>query len=270
MGERPNQIDLANDSPALEAQTLRILKRLCETGAVLAVADGMQTAVVVRETQGGATCKTASVSAEFVSVLALNAWVECAKPGRISRYKITPLGRAHLAQISQGQQLRPGADLLDSDEADDATPKRARIRYSVAESPVSALSRRKGKDGNPFLSDALVSAAERLREDFELAQMGPKVAQNWDGFLTAGVRSSAKTGSASAPGDARERVGKALAYLGPGLGDVALRCCCFLEGLESAEKRMGWSARSGKIVLRIALQRLHQFYQSELGDVLIG
>jgi DNA invertase Pin-like site-specific DNA recombinase len=61
-----------------------------------------------------------------------------------------------------------------------------------------------------------------------------------------------------------------LQYLGPGLGDIALKCCCYLEGLETAEKRMGWSARSGKIVLRIALQRLLQFYETELGDVLIG
>ena len=32
----------------------------------------------------------------------------------------------------------------------------------------------------------LVAAAERLREDFELAQMGPRVAQNWERFLTVG------------------------------------------------------------------------------------
>jgi len=54
----------------------------------------------------------------------------------------------------------------------------------------------------------------------------------------------------------------ALRELGPGLGDVALNCCCHLEGLEKAEKRMGWSARSGKIVLRIALQRLKRQYES--------
>ena len=58
----------------------------------------------------------------------------------------------------------------------------------------------------------------------------------------------------------------ALRDLGPGLADVALRCCCFLEGLEAAEKRMGWSARSGKIVLRIALQRLHQHYEAAGGS----
>jgi len=42
---------------------------------------------------------------------------------------------------------------------------------------------------------------------------------------------------------------------------VALRCCCYLEGLETAEKKMGWSARSGKIVLRIALHRLKRHYE---------
>ena len=42
---------------------------------------------------------------------------------------------------------------------------------------------------------------------------------------------------------------------------MVLRCCCYLEGLEVAEKRMGWSARSGKIVLRIALMRLRRHYE---------
>jgi hypothetical protein len=46
---------------------------------------------------------------------------------------------------------------------------------------------------------------------------------------------------------------------------VVLECCCRLQGLETAEKKLGWSARSGKIVLRIALQRLRQHYDS-LGD----
>jgi hypothetical protein len=44
--------------------------------------------------------------------------------------------------------------------------------------------------------------------------------------------------------------------LGPGLSDVVMRVCCFLEGLETTERRLGWSARSGKVVLKIGLQRL--------------
>jgi hypothetical protein len=46
---------------------------------------------------------------------------------------------------------------------------------------------------------------------------------------------------------------------------MVLRCGCYLEGLEVTEKRMGWSARSGKIVLRIALQRLKRHYEERYG-----
>ena len=53
---------------------------------------------------------------------------------------------------------------------------------------------------------------------------------------------------------------------------MALQCCCYLEGLEATEKRMGWAARSGKVVLRIALQRLRRFYEetNAQGGGLIG
>jgi hypothetical protein len=65
-------------------------------------------------------------------------------------------------------------------------------------------------------------------------------------------------------------VAEALRDLGPGLGDVALRVCCFLEGIETTERRLGWAARSGKIVLRIALQRLKRHYEERAGRAMIG
>lgn len=118
---------------------------------------------------------------------------------------------------------------------------------------MTLLARKKDKSGAYYLSEELLEAGERLREDFERAQLGPKVAQNWDRFLTGGgARWNADTGC-SGPADARDRVSYALHVMGPGLADVALRVCCFLEGMEKAEKRLGWSARSGKVVLKIAL-----------------
>ena len=123
--------------------------------------------------------------------------------------------------------------------------------------------------GKPFLSADLIHVGERLREDFERAQMGPRVGQNWDRFLSGGDRGGFLTdgGIAEGPRAARQRVSDALAALGPGLADVVLRVCCFLEGLESAEKRLGWSARSGKVVLKIGLQRLLQYYSEVHGFV---
>ena len=116
-------------------------------------------------------------------------------------------------------------------------------------------------------------AGERLREDFELAQMAPRVAQNWDHFLSHVDEHGSPVVSRGYDAEAaRLRVLAALRDLGPGLGDVVLRCCCYMEGLERAEKKMGWSARSGKIVLRIALMRLKRHYDavSGAGGGLIG
>lgn len=267
------------DEATIEKEGRRILRRLCETGAVLAVAADLEKAVVVRDLPGGESTRTAVVDRRVAQAMALKDWISCTAPGKIARYTITGAGRAALKRLlaeqarargfseapaSFGDQHRIWGEKTFEDEE---TGARQRIKYNLAESPLATLSRRKDKDGRNFLSDELVAAGERLREDFELAQMGPRVAQNWERFLTGGDRGSfaGDAGMGEGPSGARERVMAALKDLGPGLGDVVLRCCCFLEGMETAEKRMGWSARSGKIVLRIALQRLKRHYEMTNG-----
>ncbi|WP_170557592.1 DUF6456 domain-containing protein [Ruegeria atlantica] len=267
--------DTATKNEDFNREALRILRRLCETGAVLAVAEEMDKAVVVRDTGVSGTTRTAVVECTIAQALALNDWISCDNPGRISRYRISSSGRSALSQlIAEAENKARARNEFGMAEAqspfqpqgNNRQDKSARrIRYSAAESPLIALARRRDKDGKHFLDESLVGAGERLREDFELSQIGPKVAQNWDHFLTAGGRGSFSNGRYDGQGssDARARVERALSDLGPGLSDVALRCCCYLEGLELAEKRMGWSARSGKIVLRIALQRLKRHYEEQ-------
>ena len=273
------------DAATLTREALRILRRLCETGAVLAVAAEMEKSVVVRDGNDGSSTRTAVVDLAIAQAMALKDWIACKSPGRISRYHITQAGRSALSRMLAEQENRVrsasetgfaeaqsefGAQHRDMGErvlpkAD--TGNTRKLRYNLAESPLTALARRKDRDGTPFLSDDLVTAGERLREDFELAQLGPRVTQNWERFLTGGARSGFSQDQCNSTGTetAKDRVITALADLGPGLSDVVLRCCCFLEGLESAEKRMGWSARSGKIVLRIALQRLKRHYEEQHG-----
>ena len=76
---------------------------------------------------------------------------------------------------------------------------------------------------------------------------------------------AAPAGSQHRPAAALARVARALVSLGPGLADVALGCCGLLERIEVLERLLGWSARSCKVVLRIALDRLRRHYQDEEG-----
>ncbi len=263
------------DEATINREARRILRRLCEVGAVLAVAPELEKAVVLK-----GTVRTAVVERPVAQAFALKDWIAVKTNGRVTTYEITAAGRAALKRLldEEGAQragfaeapMAFGNQHREWDERNVMEPgaeSPRRVRYNLAESPFAALARRRDKDGKLFLEPDMVVAGERLREDFELAQMGPRVAQNWDRFLTSGDRGAFQpdSGQAEGPAKARARVAAALRDLGPGLGDVVLRCCCFLEGLEVAEKRMGWSARSGKIVLRIALIRLKQHYDEVYG-----
>lgn len=270
---QPKDVDLGDvtdvTATQLKREGARVLRRLSEAGAVLAVAAHMDRAVVVRGDGAGDPTRTAVVGRAVVEAMALKGWIACVAPGRLARYHITNTGRAALggllAEVENSASGFTDAQAAFSTKAnDDAEGGLRRIRYNSSESPLIALARRRDRDGTRFISEDLVRAGERLREDFELSQMGPRVTQDWSRFLT-GTGGGNNDGPSRGSEAARRRVEGALHDLGPGLADIALRCCCHLEGLEKAEKRMGWSARSGKIVLRIALQRLKRHYD-ELGE----
>jgi hypothetical protein len=60
---------------------------------------------------------------------------------------------------------------------------------------------------------------------------------------------------------ARQRFDGAIKAAGKGLEDILWRVVCAGEALPEAEKTLGWPARSGKLVLRIALERVAEFYR---------
>ena len=268
--------DATEDKIAQEAR--RILRRLCEKGAFLAVAPNMEKAVVLREVVPGKQNRIAVVEREVAHAFALREWIACERPGKISCYAITAVGRAALKRLllEDRERREPRGGFAEAQSpfqnqhrffaervvmAEDGSGER-RLRFNLSESPLLVLGRKRDKDGTAYLTSELVEAGERLREDFELAGMGPKVTQNWERFLTAGA-SRGGHGAREDQGspDARTRFAKAMEALGPGLSDIVFRTCCFLEGLEAAEKRLGWSARSGKVVLKIALERLAAHYE---------
>lgn len=256
------------DDETFNTEARRILRRLGEPGAVLAIAADMEKGVVVRDTASGTTARTAVVDRAMAQALAVKDWIACAAEGRISRYRITAAGRGALNQLLAEAENRAGgfAEAAAAfDMAGAGLSVSPRKRTMSGETPLMVLSRRREKDGALFLGAAQVAAGERLREDFELAQLAKPRELDWDAVIL-GEGPEISPGAPPLSSEAAlRRTATALQELGAGLGDVALRCCCLLEGLESAERALGWSARSGKVVLRIALERLVRHYEA-LGD----
>lgn len=257
-------------------ELLQALRRLAVPDAILAIADGMDQGVILRDISMQDEDRVTNLSREIAQTLALRGWIATSPTtGRVLRYRITPAGRVALREMTAQTENRARA-MAEGPASFDGAPSgvgtweaKPHVTRAVShDSPVMALARRKDRDGAPFLSRPMVRAAERLREDFEIAQLGRHRAgaqpPDWADVLRAiETDHPTQTGTTlpTASNNAAARhVHAALTFLGPGLSEVALRCCCLLEGLETTEKHLGWAARSGKVVLRIALQRLILHY----------
>jgi hypothetical protein len=133
---------------------------------------------------------------------------------------------------------------------------RQRVTVNLAESPLAWLARR------GLVSAAQFEASERLRHDFMMAGQAPRVTMRWDPAPVSGGG-----GGNGGRGDptltqlsAKQRFEAAVTAVGPGLSDVVWRVICLGEGLETAERALGWPSRAGKLVLKLALDRLVAHY----------
>lgn len=131
------------------------------------------------------------------------------------------------------------------------------------ESPVGQLARRRDRSGKPLLQPCQVTAAERLRADFERGQLQPAITANW----SATASSRRRSGGSGGIGDltdagmaARTRFDRAITGVGPEFSGLLIDVCCFLKGLERIEHERLWPARSAKLVLQLALAALARHY----------
>ena len=131
------------------------------------------------------------------------------------------------------------------------------VTLNLAESPLSWLHSR------GHLTDRQLLAGEKLRGDYEAAAMGPQVTMRWENVPECRRKRSAPSGLNRTERmlSAKARFDGALAALGPDLADIAWRVICAGETMPVAEREMAWPVRSGKLVLRIALDRLAGFYR---------
>ena len=145
------------------------------------------------------------------------------------------------------QRLLPPSQVIDQ----------AMVTINLAESPLGWLMRRQ------LVSPRQFEAGERLRADYERAQLAPSVTMRWDAAPTAKTARGAPAGldPSSSQLAAKQRFAAAMDAVGNGLSDVLWRVVCANEGLATAERALGWPTRSGKVVLGLALDRLADDYQ---------
>jgi hypothetical protein len=134
-------------------------------------------------------------------------------------------------------------------------PKRRSVTVNLAESPLGWL------HAHGHLDDRLFDAGERLRGDYETAEIVPGITMRWEPLRIRG------TAGALSPSErqvaARQRFDGAIKAAGKGLEDILWRVVCACEALPAAEKALDWPARSGKLVLKLALDRVADFYRIE-------
>lgn len=143
----------------------------------------------------------------------------------------------------EGPRRRPGV-----------APRRRSVTVNLAESPLGWL------HAHGHLDDRLFAAGEKLRADYERAQLVPGTTMRWEPVRLrgAGAEVLAPTERRLA---ARQRFDGAIAAAGRGLEDILWRVVCAGETVPAAEQALQWPTRSGKLVLRLALDRVADFYR---------
>ena len=131
------------------------------------------------------------------------------------------------------------------------------LTVNLAESPLGWLL------AHGHVTRRQFDAGERLRNDWERAQLAPRVTMAWDAAPLARGRGGSSGGADlnAAQLDAKRRFDQALAAAGPGLADILWRIVCAGEGMRDAETALGWPARAGKVVLTLALDRVATYYR---------
>jgi hypothetical protein len=131
------------------------------------------------------------------------------------------------------------------------------VTVNLAESPLGWLFSR------GLVTQRQFDAGERLRSDWERAQLAPRITMSWDAAPVSGRRGGSSLGMdlSGSQIDAKRRFHEAIDMAGPGLADILWRVVCSGEGMREAESALGWPARAGKLVLTLALDRVADYYR---------
>lgn len=231
-----------------EREGRRVLRRLTDSRLFLAPEAQAQYALAGSRRAG----RIMRVSAVLVAAFRERGWIE-PRGTTPETFALSKAGADWLATSGAPDAFAAPQPLLAQKRM--LTPDGERmVTVNEIESPLARLRVRRQ------ITPAQFEAGERLRQDFTLAGLMPRLCAD----LTAPISNSARGAKSPSMTEtliaARQRFRRAMASVGPGLSDLLFDVCCHLKGLESVEARYQWPTRSAKVVLQIALDRLAAHY----------
>jgi hypothetical protein len=225
----------------------RVLRKLAD-GKRLVTCDAQRFAI----TATGSLRNAVKVERETVEAFAARDWIRgtAAKGFTLSDAGLGWLARA---ECEYGEPFAAQHRLTSRRIVTDPHGIEREVEINDAESPLSWLKRRKLIDTMQY------EAGEKLRRDFTIAQLEPRLAVDLAApIVSGGPKSPAEFSEIVVA--ARQRFSLAMKAVGPVLADLLFDVCCHLVRLEGVEQEHGWPQRSAKVVLQIALNRLGEHY----------
>ncbi len=169
-------------------------------------------------------------------------------------WRVSELGRANLRRYL-GKSTAAQHQLLVVGEGPDHEP----VTMNYAYSALDWL--RRHRNGTYVINDLDYRAARRLQKDFDALGRGAHLTMSWQARSDGGSKapSDHDRGHVAAMA-AQRRIHDALTFVGPGLGDVLVAVCQQNMSLQTIERDLSFPARSGKVIVKLALARLTVFY----------
>jgi hypothetical protein len=194
-------------------------------------------------------------AAEYVAGFRTRDWIE-PRGTEPESFSLSAVGAAWLKRCeADGDPYAAQHRVLKRQQIVDAQGIERWATVNLAESPLARLHALKLIDAAQF------AAGERLRRDYTIAQLAPRLGVDLSAQTVFGRRGEKREHLlADTVLAAKQRFAGAMKAVGPGLNDLLYDVCCALLGLEDAESRFGWPCRSAKVVLGIALDRLALHY----------
>jgi hypothetical protein len=257
---RAKTTQLTNREIAREAR--RIFRPLSRSGHHLTLLDGKDALYAVTGKRNLGKKAAVSTTKPFLDAFLKKGWIS---PVSATAWALNESGAAWLRRAQADDSPFATQHRLESTRRfKAANGSFEQLRVNDGEDPLGWLRARKGRGGKPLLNAAQMEAGLRLRHDFTLGHFTPRLTASWEhtGQGRKGRRNRAGAGVELSDSTlaARQRFRKSLNAVGPELSGVLVDICCFLKGLEEAEKANGWPQRSGKLVLQMALTALARHY----------